>query len=289
MKDIIKSIVVSGGGHSILTFYGILKESNKKNFWKLDQIESLYGTSAGSMLAIILALNIDWEVLDNYLINQPWHSVFNISASSILSIYNNFGIFSTDFIIEMFKSLFLSKDIQIDITLKEFYELNHIDIHIYTTEINSFEYIDIIHTTHPNWKVLDAVYASCAVPLLFYPFKFENKYYIDGGVLIDFPIDIALQKYKNEEILGLNKYQILEEPDLNENSSILDFFNLLFKKTLKKLLPNTNYSNFKNIITINHNMVSLDEMIKYSSDKKLRAELIEEGIDKFNEFINKDS
>ena len=94
MKDIIKSIVVSGGGHSILTFYGILKESNKKNFWKLDQIESLYGTSAGSMLAIILALNIDWEVLDNYLINRPWHSVFNISASSILSIYNNFGIFS---------------------------------------------------------------------------------------------------------------------------------------------------------------------------------------------------
>ena len=107
--------------------------------------------------------------------------------------------------------------------------------------------------------------------------------------LIDFPIDIALQKYKNEEILGLNKYQILEEPDLNENSSILDFLNLLFKKTLKKLLPNTNYSNFKNIITINHNMVSLDEMMKYSSDKKLRAELIEEGIDKFNEFINKDS
>ena len=190
MEDIIKSIVVSGGGHSILTFYGILKESNKNNFWKLDQIESLYGTSAGSMLAIILALNIDWDVLDNYLINRPWHSVFNISASSILSIYNNFGIFSTDFIIEMFKSLFLSKDIQIDITLKEFYELNHIDIHIYTTEIKSFEYIDISHTTHPNWKVLDAVYASCAVPLLFYPFKFENKYYIDGGVLIDFPIDM---------------------------------------------------------------------------------------------------
>ena len=289
MEYTIKSIVVSGGGHSILTFYGILKESNKKKFWKLDQIESLYGTSAGSMLAIILALNIDWDVLDNYLINRPWHSVFNISASSILSIYNNFGIFSTDFIIEMFKSLFLSKDIQLDITLKEFYELNHIDIHIYTTEIKSFEYIDISHTTHPNWKVLDAVYASCAVPLLFNPLKFENKYYIDGGVLIDFPIDIALQKYKNEEILGLNKYQILEEPDLNENSSILDFFNLLFKKTLKKLLPNTNYSNFKNIITINHNMVSLDEMMKYSSDKKLRAELIDEGIDKFNEFINKDS
>lgn len=289
MKDIIKSIVVSGGGHSLLTFYGILKESNKNNFWKLDQIESLYGTSAGSILAIILALNIDWDILDNYLINRPWQSVFNISASSILSIYNNFGIFSTDFIIEIFKSLFLSKDIQPAITLKEFYELNHIDIHIYTTEIKSFEYIDISHTTHPNWKVLDAVYASCAVPLIFYPFKFENKYYIDGGVLIDFPIDIALQKYKNEEILGLNKYQILEDPDLNENSSILDFFNLLFKKTLKKLFPNIDYSNFKNIITINHNMVSLDEMMKYSSDKKLRAELIQEGIDNFNEFINKDS
>lgn len=289
MENNIKSIVISGGGHSVLTFYGILKQSNKNNFWKLDQIESLYGTSAGSMLAIILALNIDWDVLDNYLINRPWHSVFNISASSILSIYTNFGIFSTDFIIEMFKSLFLSKDIQLDITLKDFYQLNNIDIHIYTTEIKSFEYIDISHSTHPDWKVLDAIYASCAVPLIFYPFKFENKYYIDGGVLIDFPIDIALQKYKNEEILGLNKFQILDEPDLTDSSTILDFFNLLFKKTLKKLLPNIDYSYLKNIITINHNMVSLDEMIKYSSDKKLRAELIQEGIDKFNEFINKDS
>ena len=199
MENNIKSIVISGGGHSILTFYGILKESEKNNFWKLKNIESIYGTSAGSMLAVILALNIDWNILDNYLINRPWHSVFNITASSILSIYNNLGIFSKEFIIELFKPLFLSNDIDIDITLLYFLmNLNHIDIHIFTTEINSFEYIDINHITHPHWKVLDAIYASSAVPLIFYPFKFENKYYIDGGVLIDFLIEICLKKYKNE-------------------------------------------------------------------------------------------
>ena len=287
MENNIKSIVISGGGHSILTFYGILKESEKNNFWKLKNIESIYGTSAGSMLAVILALNIDWNILDNYLINRPWHSVFNITASSILSIYNNLGIFSKEFIIELFKPLFLSNDIDIDITLKDFYDLNHIDIHIFTTEINSFEYIDINHITHPHWKVLDAIYASSAVPLIFYPFKFENKYYIDGGVLIDFPIEICLKKYNQNEIIGLNKYQILNEQNLCNDSTILDFFNILFKKTLKKLLPNIDYSNIKNIITVNQNMVSLDEMIKYSSSSSLRSELITEGEVKFKDFISK--
>lgn len=289
MENNIKSIVISGGGQTILSFYGILKESNIKNYWNINNIQSIYGTSAGAILAIIIALNIEWDILDNYLINRPWYSIFNINTNSILSVYSNFGIFSQDFIIEFFKSLFLSKDINIDITLKEFFELTKIDIHVYTTELKSFEYVDISHITHPNWKVVDAVYASCAVPLIFYPFKFENKYYIDGGILIDFPIEICFKKFKNEEILAINKFQIFNEPDINDNSTILDFFNLLFKKTLQKIIPNVDYSYVKNIITIKENMVSLDEMIKYSSDKKLRSNAIDLGINAFNIFFNKDS
>ena len=58
------------------------------------------------------------------------------------------------------------------------------------------------------------------------------------------------------KFLGLNKYQILKNKILcNDSSTILDFFNILFKKHSKKLLPNIDYSNIKNIITINQNMV----------------------------------
>ena len=44
---IIKHIVLSGGGQSIFTFYGVIKESNERGLWNISNIESIYGTSAG--------------------------------------------------------------------------------------------------------------------------------------------------------------------------------------------------------------------------------------------------
>ena len=43
-------------GQSFFTFYGILKQSALKDF-KYGNIESVYGTSAGAMLAVFLILN----------------------------------------------------------------------------------------------------------------------------------------------------------------------------------------------------------------------------------------
>jgi predicted patatin/cPLA2 family phospholipase len=66
--------------------------------------------------------------------------------------------------------------------MKEFYDYSKIDIHLYCTELAGFKFVDISHKTHPEWKVIDAVYASSALPLLFAPHLHEGKYYIDGGI-----------------------------------------------------------------------------------------------------------
>ena len=194
----IKHIVISGGGHSILSFYGTMKESNIKKYWDYKNIESIYGSSAGSIMAIILSLNIDWELLDNYFLNRPWEKVFSLNFESLFSIFNNFGMFSNQVIIDLFNPLFKCNDIDINITIKELYDINHIDIHIITTELFNFESIDISHKTHPDWKVIDAVYASCAIPILFIPLKIDNTFYLDGGILNDYPIDICLKNNSND-------------------------------------------------------------------------------------------
>ena len=107
----IKHIVISGGGHSILSFYGTMKESNIKKYWDYKNIESIYGSSAGSIMAIILSLNIDWELLDNYFLNRPWEKVFSLNFESLFSIFNNFGMFSNQVIIDLFNPLFKCNDI----------------------------------------------------------------------------------------------------------------------------------------------------------------------------------
>ena len=50
----IKHIVIAGGGATGLTYYGILKETNNQGLWKNEDIKSIYGTSVGALLAVIL-------------------------------------------------------------------------------------------------------------------------------------------------------------------------------------------------------------------------------------------
>ena len=68
----IKHIVISGGGINLFTIYGCLKYLNKKKLWHIKNIKSLYGSSCGSLLSLLICLDITWNELDLYLIKRPW-------------------------------------------------------------------------------------------------------------------------------------------------------------------------------------------------------------------------
>lgn len=59
---------------------------------------------------------------------------------------------------------------------------------------------------------MDAVYASCCLPILFDPFEYEGQYYIDGGILKNYPLNKCLEDgHDPENILGI--YQTNTEED----------------------------------------------------------------------------
>ena len=100
-RNVIKHIVCSGGGVTGFSFYGMLKECYNRNMWKLENIETIYGTSIGSIFAVILALNYDWNTLDDYLIKRPWQNVFKFDLYSILDSLQKRGIFDKKTIQEL--------------------------------------------------------------------------------------------------------------------------------------------------------------------------------------------
>jgi predicted acylesterase/phospholipase RssA len=63
----IKHLVICGGGIAGINAYGVLKKSNIDGFWNIDNIETIYGVSAGAMLAFIISLKYSWEDIDNYI------------------------------------------------------------------------------------------------------------------------------------------------------------------------------------------------------------------------------
>jgi predicted acylesterase/phospholipase RssA len=274
----IKSIIISGGGHSVFTFYGIIKQALQSKYIVYENLESLYGTSAGSLICLLIALNIETEVLDNYLINKPWQELFHLTFDSFMHLYETFGIFNNDIFVDIFSHLFAYKELDVNITFEEFYQYNNLDIHLYSTKLENLEYTDFNHLTTPKMKVLDAIHASCAVPFIFPPYKQDTAYYLDGSIMIDLPLEPALTKHDKEEVLVIKKFS--ESIVLKENPNLLDYMGFVFVNLIHKIII-CNNQHIENFIVVKDNIVSLDDILQMASQKEKRNNAIQSGVDLF--------
>ena len=146
----IKHLVISGGGPIMFQILSAIQELEKNNFLDMKNIESIYGTSAGAIIAVIISLKFDWETVNDYLIKRPWKDVFPVKVQNIFEAYTKKGIFDIKTIEKYFKPLFDAKDISLNISLEDFFKLTNVDIHMFTFEINSYKTQDISYKTHPR-------------------------------------------------------------------------------------------------------------------------------------------
>jgi len=266
-----------------LTAYGALRETHNLGIWNIENIQSIYGTSIGAILGIILALKYDWTTIDDYLIKRPWHTVLKYDIHTIFGAFEKRGIFDITVVEELFSPLFRGMDIPMTITMREFYERTNIDIHVISTDINAFEIVDISHKTHPEWRLVDAAYASACLPIFFSPFIKEDKYYIDGGIFLNYPLEHCVQSGKCDpaEILGLCKRDQHGNEDsgiMTRESNLMDYILILLKKTLKALSKENVILSEKNEIIINGpDVVSVSDLFNMASSKERRKQWIEDG------------
>jgi len=284
----IKHIVISGGGTSGFSFYGILRESNKSGLWDIKNIETIYSTSVGSILGVFLCLKFEWNILDNYLIQRPWQKIFNFDIYSILKVFDKRGIFSISTFEEVFQPLFLAADIPMDINLKDFYEITKIELHIFVTELNKFESIDVSYKTHPEWKLIQTVYASSTVPIIFEPWCCNDKIFIDGGFLINNPINKCINSGANKhEILGINKIHNITNQNITEESSFFDYLIIMINRILDQILNFEKIEYITNVINITDSPINIQDILYTESSVEKREQLIQLGVDAFKNYYYK--
>jgi predicted acylesterase/phospholipase RssA len=118
----IKHLVISGGGPLGFRYLGALQKLEIDGFWRFDDIETIYGTSIGAIIGTFICLKYDWETLNKYIIERPWHDAFKVNPKQIFDSYYNKGLFDKKLAEIIFKPLLEAKDLTLNITLKEFYE-----------------------------------------------------------------------------------------------------------------------------------------------------------------------
>jgi predicted acylesterase/phospholipase RssA len=215
----IKHLVLSGGGAAGFTVYGALKYLNKAKFFDINNIKSIHACSAGSIIAGLVLLTDNWDMLDDYILKRPWDKLININPTSLLNLWQKKGIFNENMIREILRPFLQSKELDENITLKQLYEKTNIDIYMYTTNINSteLETVSLSYKSHPDLEFYKAITMSSAFPLMFMPICDSSNCYIDGGLLNNFPISNCVKLNNNiDEILGIK---------INSNTDNIEYVN----------------------------------------------------------------
>lgn len=300
LSPVIKHIVMAGGGAMGFAFYGALRESHQQGTWKQENIETIYATSIGTIMGTIISLGYDWSVIDNFLIKRPWQHVFKFQLPMAFNLITKQGIFDQTTIYEIFLPLFKGKDIPMDICLLDFYHLTKRDIHFIATEINTMQIEDISYKTHPEWKVIDAIYASCCLPFLFSPFyytaataagslepkkeppKEPQKAFMDGGILMNFPLNLCIAEgYDPREILSIRRVKQSNGTELlHPNNTMIELsFSLILKLIEKIEKPPVQLQEIGYLVNIENSVYSLyTYLFNCIHYEETRRELINIGV-----------
>jgi predicted acylesterase/phospholipase RssA len=290
----IKHLVIAGGGPIGLQFLGVLEHLNEHDFWKFEDIESIYATSIGTIIATFICLKYDWPTINTYVINRPWHDVFKLNGKQIFDAFYNKGLYDKKIIEITFKPLLEAKDLSLNITLKEFYEYSKIELHLYAFELNKFEVVDISYKTHPDLSLIKAIFMSSSLPGVFAPTILDDGCYIDGGVMANFPLSYCLQDHTDpDEILGVtffrdySKSETYKNNIIKEESSVIDLSIGFFINAMNYIYKTLKIITIKNQVEClnEENFLTMDVIQKSLNSSDMRRDWINKGINDAKLFL----
>lgn len=279
----IKHIVISGGGEVGFIIQGLLTRLYNNKVWHHDDIQTLYSTSVGTLIGLGIVLKIEIETINKYILQRPLNFL-QIEPQMFFGLIENKGLFDKTVILKFCSPLLKSLDLDVNITFKELYEFSGIDYNVIVSELNNFESVQFSHKTHPEFKVLDAISMSCALPTLFKPIVMDDKCYFDGGLFNNFPIGNCLKENNCniDEILAFKKCgkSNSDNNKMSEIKNIFDYINTILGKMIIHFNNDGNMNSLSgdNIYEINAPQVSVESIIGLM-DKEVRMNLFKQGYD----------
>ena len=278
---VIKHIVISGGGPTGLLSYGVVKHLAQQGFWSHDTIETIYGTSIGSLIGAMLCLKHDWPTLDDYIIKRPWEKVI-VDSLEMFELFSCKGLAKLKLLDDIMQPLLESKDLTLAVTLREFYEHSRISLNIFTVELNAFKKVQLSHATHPDLPLMDAIKMSSCMPMLFQPIVRDGCCYIDGGIMVNYPLRECLEETQcaPSEVLGLRNLYNNPNERIVVQSSLLEYLRFINLQLVR--LVNANATAPNN--SVNEVMchvkpdITPAEWLSIMSDAGQRLAWIEDGV-----------
>jgi predicted acylesterase/phospholipase RssA len=235
----IEHLVISGGANGGFSYLGAIKYLIENGILIMEDIQTIYATSIGTIITTVLCLQLDFENVEKYFLERPWKELYKMDVSSIFKAIQKGGLLDENIIKNTVSPLLLANDMSVDITMLDFYKKTKKEIHFFTTRFSDLSLIDISYKTHPTWKLTEAIYASCSLPILFEAFEKDNEQYIDGGILANYPLSCAIENNIDPEtIFGITSKNDMNNVYNTSKYKILDYITSIVYKVVDKIRRN---------------------------------------------------
>jgi predicted acylesterase/phospholipase RssA len=224
-----KYLVLGPASMGIFAMIGSLKALESR----LVNVKEISGSSAGSILALFLALGMSVdEILEISLsLNVPEFVKLRIG-----SFFNKFGFVDLEPIREKLVSI-----CRCDPTFEELDAKIYVSAYCLNTSTTEYFSKD----THPNMKVIDAVCMSMAIPLIFSCGKYDGKTYVDGGTQEQCPMVPFLDKKPHEVTCIILKMDRVYQEEI---SNPRQYVEALIRSSLTNRID---YSKYTKLVEIN--------------------------------------
>lgn len=221
-----RNLVFEGGGVKGVAYIGAMKVLESKGI--LPQIERVGGTSAGAINASLFALGYSMTDTKKIIKEMDFNKFMDDSFGVIRDLKRlnkKFGWHKGDFFHNWIGDLIKDKLGSKKATFLDLQNAGKPALYVYGTNLSTRfgEVFSVEHT--PDFAMADAVRISMSIPLFFKAYEKERKnstndFYVDGGVLNNFPIKLFdRKKYITKGQIG--KMAVNTKYYKNENDKFL--------------------------------------------------------------------
>lgn len=184
-----KHLVFEGGGVKGVAYAKI--PMVLQEFGILQNITKIAGSSAGAIIAVLLALRYDPHEIYEIIKNTSFTKFKDSSPSRLLKIYNlifKSGIHSGARFEKWIKTQILYKTGNVETTFKQLYDATGIELVLTGTSFDTKKTEYFSYKTKPDMPVWLACRISMSLPCYYLPVSIDLTRYVDGGMLYNYPI-----------------------------------------------------------------------------------------------------
>lgn len=182
-----KNIVIDGNGSKIISFSGTLIELEARRI--LQNINKFAGVSYGSIIAICLAVGYTGNEMSEILLNTNFNKFLD-DKMIIHKMDNSYGLCQGITALNFIKEKIKNKLKNDKLTFQQLYDITGNELVFVVTDITDNRIVYLSRHTTPDMEIALGTRASMSIPFIYCPVKYKNHYLCDGGIGMNFPIQI---------------------------------------------------------------------------------------------------